>query len=166
MTKAGLIASLVLCTLACASCGPRMRLQPSIKPYEISMPSMPAGTVPTIGRLETYTQQQSNLGTSPIARTTANINDGRIYYTYYCIQCHGEDGSGNGPVGQSYVPKPTDLSSAAVTSLPDGQLYLRMLHGVGHDPVMMQTVLPQHRWPLVLYLRTFRTAPKAPAAPM
>lgn len=117
---------------------------------------MPAGTVPTTGRLDTLTIQQSRLTKNPLPATAVNLKNGRIYYGYYCLMCHGDNGDGNGPVGQSYVPKPADLRSEAVRSMTDGQLYLAMLMGEGHEPVMIQTVAPAHRWPLVMYLRTLK----------
>lgn len=147
---------LLACTaaLCCASCGPRMRVQPSIKPYEMKMPEQPAGTVSTRGRMVTFTEQQSRLARNPLPATPLNLHNGRIYYGYYCLTCHGERGDGDGPVGQSYVPKPTDLASGHVAKMNDGELYIAMLTGNGHDPVLIQTVLPDHRWPLVMYVRT------------
>lgn len=143
-----------VCALSCASCGPRMRIQPSIQPFERQMPDMPRGTVPTSGRLETFTAEQSRLAANPLPNTPANLRNGRIYYGYYCLMCHGSKGDGNGAVGESYIPKPADLSSPAVAGLSDGELYQRMLVGVGHDPVMTQTVPPDQRWPIVMYIRT------------
>jgi len=140
-----------------------MMNQVSVKPYDRPMPDMPAGVVPTTGRLATLTQRESQAKVNPVQRTPAVVSNGKIFYGYYCLMCHGENGDGNGPVGEAYVPKPTDLTSPAVTRLTDGQLYSRMLHGTGHDPVMSQTVLPEHRWPLVHYLRTMSLLP-APVA--
>ncbi len=144
-----------LCALSLASCGPHMIGQQSLKPYKQEMPAMAPGTVPTAGSLATLTLRESKLSKNPVPASKLNLTNGRIFYGYYCLQCHGENGDGNGPVGQSYVPKPADLSSAAIAHLPDGQVYYRMLHGIGHDPVMDQTVPPRQRWPLVLYVRTF-----------
>ncbi len=151
----------VLCVLACVcvSCGPRMVTQISEKPYKTRMPDAPTGTVPTSGRAATLAQEQSALEANPVPRTAETLDDGRIYYGYYCLMCHGKNGDGNGPVGQSYVPKPRDLTAPAVVRLSDGQLYDRMLHGPGHDPVMLETVIPEHRWPLVHYIRSL---PKTP----
>lgn len=144
-----------ICAFACSSCGPHMRDQASIKPYEKLMPKKPAGIVPTGGTLTMTTLQQSKAAANPLPRDRVNTRNGRIYYGYYCLMCHGSKGDGNGPVGESYVPKPTPLTSPRITSMTDGQLYAAMLRGVGHDPVMSQTVLPEHRWPLVMYVRTF-----------
>lgn len=115
---------------------------------------MPEGTVPTRGRLETLIREQSQLAANPLPRTEVNIRNGRIFYGYYCLMCHGSDGRGDGIVGQGYVPKPTDLTSSQIAELSDGELYIRMLTGTGHDPALIQTVLPDHRWPIVMYIRT------------
>lgn len=117
------------------------------------MPNMPPGTVPTTGRAETLVAATDTAGMNPMQMSEANMENGSVYYGYYCRMCHGTIGDGNGPVGQSYDPKPTDLRSASVQGMPDGQLYSAMLHGVGHDSVMVQTVLPEHRWPLVMYVK-------------
>jgi len=153
--NAKVIRAILICLacLACASCGPHMNQQISIKPYSRKMPTMSPGTVPTTGRLDTWTLSQTKLTKSPIEKNSAVISDGRVYYGYYCLMCHGEIGDGNGPVGQSFIPKPTDLRAQAIKKLSDGELYRRMLQGNGHDPVMTQTVPPEHRWPIVLYMR-------------
>lgn len=145
-----------ICMVCCASCGPRMRVQPSIQPYEQRMPEIPEGAVPITGSLDAFTEEQSRLASNPLAETEANVRNGRIYYGYYCLMCHGKDGKGNGPVGQSYDPKPTDLTAQAVTGMSDGELYIRMLTGTGHDPVLTQTVLKDHRWPIVIYIRNIK----------
>lgn len=132
-----------------------MRVQPAIQPYEQRMPSAPVGTVPTSGGVQATVLQQSKLTKNPLPARPAYVRNGRIFYGYYCRMCHGPAGDGNGAVGESYNPKPADLSSSRVKSLSDGELYLRMLTGVGHEPVMIQTVPPDQRWPLVMYVRTF-----------
>lgn len=152
-------ASFVL-ALVCASCGPHMVEQASIHTYQRRMPSMPSGTAPIGGREASLTLRQSKLPKSPLPATQANLEDGRVYYGYYCLMCHGEMGDGNGPVGVSYPVRPTDLSSTRVRGMSDGQLYYAMLHGLGHDPVMEETVLPEQRWALVIYLRTLAKSPQ------
>lgn len=147
------LATAIACILL-TSCGPRMRVQQSVQPFEQDMPAMPPASVPTTGRLDTHAREQSRLTSNPLAVTPANLRSGRVHYDYYCRACHGVKGDGNGPVGESYVPKPTDLRSAAVARMTDGELYYRMLHGAGHDPVMPHTVAPDQRWPIVMYVRS------------
>lgn len=157
LARMAMIVLACLCALACVSCGPHMTQQPSVQPYDRKLPLMPTGTVPTTGGIRALTIQQSKLTTNPLPATLLNVHNGETYYGYYCLMCHGSKGDGNGAVGESYVPKPTDMASPTVTSLTDGQLYYAMLNGVGHSPVLEQTVAPEQRWPLVLYVRTFAT---------
>lgn len=145
--------SLLALVCLCTGCGPRMVTQVADKPYKSRMPEMPPGTVPVTGRSVSLTKAASTAAINPVPATADIIDDGRVYYGYYCLMCHGEIGDGEGPVGQSYVPRPKNLTAPAVATMTDGQLYYRMLHGSGHDPVMEQTVLPEHRWPLVHYVR-------------
>lgn len=150
LPRFGMMAAVLTVTALCASCGPRMREQISIQPYRQAMPTAPRGAVPIQGRLESLAAKR------PVSsrQRPELLDDGRIFYGYYCKMCHGAKGDGNGPVGESFVPKPADLTSPTIRGLTDDALYRRMLHGVGHDPVMSQTVLLEHRRPIVLYVRS------------
>jgi len=70
-----------------------------------------------------------------------------------CLACHGEDGHGDGPVGDSYMPVPADLHRESVRRMADGELLLAMLTGTGHAPVLERVVNPDHRWYLVTFTR-------------
>lgn len=137
--------------------GPHMKNQPSLKDYEAVMPSLPAGATPvnTPPGMSALPDSASN----PLPSTPANLASGRVYYGYYCVFCHGEKGNGESPVGDSYVPKPTDLTSDSVRTLTDRALYTAMLTGVGHDPVLTRVVAPEHRWYLVLFVRSLGNTP-------
>jgi hypothetical protein len=139
--------------------GPRMRTQINIRPFQAQMPAIPEGTVPVVDTIEPIpNEQQANLLTNPLAKTPENYARGKVYYGYYCVFCHGESGAGDGPVGYSYVPVPTDLRTSRVQSLSQGQLLRAMLAGTGHEPVLNRVVAPEHRWYLELYVRSLGTA--------
>jgi len=91
---------------------------------------------------------------SPRWRRPRRRARGRIYYDYYCVFCHGTDGRGNGPVGQSYMPKPSDLTDPSVQRQSDGELLRKSLTGTGHEPVLARVIPPEHRWYLVSYVRS------------
>lgn len=146
--------TLTLAALCLSSCAPHMYDQPNLRPFKQQLPPMPEGTTPRKGRAITLVEQQAKSAKNPIAVTPETTDNGRIYYGYYCLMCHGKRGDGNGPVGESYDPKPTDLRSPATARMTDGQLYRAMLTGTGHEPVMIGTVHPDQRWPLVAYVRT------------
>ncbi len=135
--------------------GPTMKEQEHLRSYQWNMPLPPEGSVPVKSALPKLpTTQQALKMASDVPATPASAARGRVYYQYYCLACHGDAADGRGPVGEAFVPTPADLHSPAVQSLADGQLYRAMLTGVGHEPVMEYTVLPEHRWYLVAYLRS------------
>lgn len=79
-----------------------------------------------------------------------------------CRGCHGETADVKGHAGQS-SPAAGDMSSTKVRILKDGELLRVILTGVGHQPaiepparmsVLEYTVLPEHRWYLLLYIRS------------
>lgn len=140
--------------ILCSSCGPRMDREPSIKAYHQEVPPMPQGTVPTTGTLEAKTLEQSKLAKNPLPSSPRNLALGQKYYGNYCVFCHGGKGRGDGPVATVLTPTVADLASPAVQNLNDGQLYVHMIHGVGHDPTMDQTVLSDRRWQIVMYVRS------------
>ncbi|MGO8706006.1 MAG: c-type cytochrome [Candidatus Brocadiia bacterium] len=79
-----------------------------------------------------------------------------------CRGCHGGTADVKAQAAQS-SPAAADMSSKKVRVLKDGELLRVILTGVGHRPaieppagmpVLEYTVLPEHRWYLVLYVRT------------
>ena len=45
-----------------------------------------------------------------------SITTGQTIYRSYCASCHGAQGSGDGPVAQSLVMRPTDLRKLTITN--------------------------------------------------
>ena len=145
--------------------GPRMKTQISIKTGESVMPPLPEGVV-SVERPNwpAPTTQQAAGMRNPLERTAANIAAGRVYYGYYCAFCHGGQGTGNGEVGESYVPTPANLHDGRLDKYSDAQLLRRMLTGDSHAPQMERVVHPEHRWYLVLYLRELAASPMSAEA--
>jgi len=129
--------------------GPRMRVQPKLLPYEALLPAVPQETVPVL----VFGARRPPATRNPLDLTERTHRIGQAYYRNYCAFCHGKTGHGDGPVGQSYVPVPTDLTSPAVAGLSDGDLYQGMLTGVGHEPVLGYVVDPNAPWYIVSYVR-------------
>ncbi len=133
-----------------------MFVTPHIRTYQAVMPHPPPGSVPRTDAVvpAPTTRQAASLTTRPA--TAEDLAAGKVYYQYYCVFCHGENGDGNGPVGESYLPRPADLREARLKSLSDGQLLRAILTGTGHEPVLEYTIPPEQRWPLVHYTRQFQ----------
>ena len=132
--------------------GPHMRVEPKILPYQALFPAVPEGITPVA-----WTQTPNLESTrNPVADTERTRRIGRAYYSDYCAFCHGQAGHGDGPVGRSYVPTPTDLTTPAIRGLSDGALYRGMLTGIGHTPVLDYVVDPNAPWYIIHYVRSLR----------
>jgi mono/diheme cytochrome c family protein len=140
------------------SCFPRMKSTPSIKPFERKMPEMPAHLEAFGAAAPPATRQDAARAPNPVADSPRARELGRIYYGWYCVHCHGAGGRGDGAVGNSYVPTPTDLTSAKVRAMSDGELAFAMTAGTGHAPVLDSTVPWEQRWYVVWYVRTLGAA--------
>jgi mono/diheme cytochrome c family protein len=134
--------------------GPRMKVQHHIREFQMSLPNIPAGTQPVHPFVKLPSAAQAAQLKNPLSANAENLARARVYYGYYCVFCHGDSGTGDGPVGQSYIPVPADLRAAKIAALRDGDLLRAMLTGTGHEPVLERVVAPEHRWYLVLFVRS------------
>ena len=137
--------------------GPHMTKQPHILAYQDPTAAPAPGAIPVEGS-GMWPEGDSALMKPPEAATSAI---GKIYFGYYCAFCHGDNGDGNGPVGQSIVPKPADLRDPAIKTWSDSQLATAMLNGEGHTvlrdsvrrPVLARIIPPAQIPALVRYVR-------------
>jgi predicted CXXCH cytochrome family protein len=97
---------------------------------------------------------------NPLKPTPQNVRDGRDAFVAKCQTCHGHDGSGLTPVGQSLNPRVPDLRAAPTQNLTDGEIHYIIENGVEltgmpawGNPHQVQKV---DGWKLVLYIRSFR----------
>ncbi len=128
--------------------GPHMRQQPSMRAFETTMALPPVNS-------EFYSHNPLDAEDILIPESTPlNLNKGKIYYGYYCVFCHGENGRGNGPVGQSYVPGPSDLSGDSMVIFSPAELYRRSFKGVGHEPVMERVIPEDFRKYILTYIQS------------
>lgn len=141
--------------------GPHMKDQPHIRSYQYQMPLPPRGIIPVEPDTSAPPDSEQVSGLkSPLQDTMENRRRGKIYYDYYCVFCHGDTGQGNGPVGNSYMPKPADLHSQKILDMSDGELLRAILTGPGHDPVLSRIIPVRHRWYLVLFTRILGREPQ------
>ena len=78
-----------------------------------------------------------------------------------CATCHGQDGSGNTPVGKSL--QVADLRSAAVQSKSDAELIQSVTAGKGNMPGFKGNITDDEIRAVVTFVRTF--AGKGDSAP-
>lgn len=104
----------------------------------------------------------------PIPVHASLLERGRERYAVHCAPCHGESGSGDGPIARradalsapAWVP-PTNLHEEYVRDLPDGQLYDVVENGVRSMSGYGGQLVPRDRWAIVAYLRALQRSRNA-----
>jgi cytochrome c6 len=86
---------------------------------------------------------------------------GADVYKAKCATCHGQDGSGNTPVGKSL--QVADLRSDAVQSKSDAELIQSVTEGKGNMPGFKGNITDDEIHAVVKFVRTF--AAKGDSAP-
>ena len=140
-----------------------MRDQPSFKPQD-SLVSISPSSVPVGGKdrfsppedIIELVQARLEAGrtlVNPIAMSPESLARGGQMYIVNCQVCHGEQGRGNGLVGQKFVPQPMELNFDYVQLQPDGQLFYTISHGSIAMPFYRQAMSPEDRWNLVNYIK-------------
>jgi mono/diheme cytochrome c family protein len=72
------------------------------------------------------------------ARSTANLivdsaevqRQARLHFADHCAICHGNDGSGDTPLGRGLYPKPPDLRASLTQNRADGEIFWIIENGV------------------------------------
>ena len=135
----------------------RMRETPAVRPLEDPLLKMEAGLVPVSGGEAIYRATAGVNLISPLNSSQPSvITRGKAVYLTFCAQCHGYNYDGNGTVGQSFHPLPTDLRSPQVQSKPDGELFKSVSYGVpgGRQPALHTTITIDDRWHVIAFVKS------------
>ena len=133
----------------------RMRETPAIKPHEQPLLIMDRGTVPFRGGEAVFRATDDKALKSPLANIDAAvIESGKNGYLTFCYQCHGPAYDGNGTVGQSFAPLPTDLKSPKVQNATEGYLFKHISFGGGRAPALATTITIKRRWEIVAFIKS------------
>jgi mono/diheme cytochrome c family protein len=135
----------------------RMWETPGVRPHEIPPLAMPYGAVPSDGGEELFKATPTEALKSPLpAGDPETLKLGKDLYFTYCAQCHGKNHDGNGTVGQSFQPLPTDLRSAKVQSLSEGVFFKEISYGIpdGRQPALATTIEAMDRWRIMAYVKS------------
>jgi mono/diheme cytochrome c family protein len=135
----------------------RMRETPAVKPHEEPLIRMEVGVVPVTGGETLLRATPGPMLKPPMAIDAAEvIARGKAVYFTFCAQCHGPNFDGNGTVGQSFAPLPTDFRSPAVQSKPAGTLFKSVSYGIpgGRQPALETTITIDDRWSVVAFVKS------------
>ena len=97
---------------------------------------------------------------NPLPSTSENLQQGREDFLARCATCHGHDGSGLTPVGQSLYPRVPDLRSRRTQGLTDGEIHYIIENGVQLTGVPAwgnpHSSSNDDSWQLLLFIRSVR----------
>ena len=93
--------------------------------------------------------------TNPLGAEAAE--EGAAVFQTNCETCHGPQGHGDGPAGQSLDPRPRNLAELQ-TQVGDGYLYWRIHDGKpGTSMVAWKGILTEEQiWQAVSFIRTLK----------
>jgi mono/diheme cytochrome c family protein len=67
---------------------------------------------------------------NPIPLNTDVLKEARAHFADHCAICHGNDGSGQTPIGKNVYPKAPDLRLTDTQSMSDGELFWVIHNGI------------------------------------
>jgi mono/diheme cytochrome c family protein len=135
----------------------RMWETPNVFPHEQPLLIMEPGVVPFGGGEAEYRIAKAEDLVFPFKSTDPNVlASGKSLYFTFCVQCHGKYYDGNGTVGQSFNPLPTDLQSDRVQSMAQGVFFKEISYGVpnGRQPALATTIDVMDRWRIIAYVKS------------
>jgi mono/diheme cytochrome c family protein len=94
---------------------------------------------------------------NPIPLSRESIENGQALFTSHCALCHGATGKGDGPVGATLNPRPSNLTQHAVVGIhTDSQLFEWITNGFpgSQMPAFRSTLSDTDRWNLVNFIRS------------
>jgi mono/diheme cytochrome c family protein len=146
---------LAICAIMVAGCEyGRMYDQDVVKTYGRKMKTMDKRTVPVSDGFEALLRNDPKNLRNPLSASKESTDRGRLAYGYFCVQCHGPGLDGRGTVGQSFAPLPANLTSPAMMSASDGELYAKVRLGFKRHPRLFPTISEDDTWAVLIFIRS------------
>lgn len=169
MIKAARYIPLLACgaVVILAGCQGQMRDQIDVQPQRQPLILPATDSVPMQGYEAPVTMPAGPTGgpANPVPASAMALANGAHMFAVDCAPCHGAAGKGDGKVGELFVPRPFDLTSAAVAGLSDAQIYAVITDGFGTMPAYGHRMVPTERWETIDYVRTKLEGRGAPITP-
>jgi mono/diheme cytochrome c family protein len=90
---------------------------------------------------------------APIPVDEVTLKRGEERFNIYCAPCHDKTGGGRGMAVRRGYPPPVDLASERVRTMPDGQIFDTISHGVRNMPSYRKQIPVEDRWAIVTWVR-------------
>ena len=91
---------------------------------------------------------------NPVALSDTVIAKSKTAYDENCVQCHGVEGKGDGPMSGMLKKKPADLTNPkTLVGLTDGEIYWIITKGEDPMPGFDGKLTDEERWGLAHLMR-------------
>lgn len=67
---------------------------------------------------------------NPVPKTPEALAEARAHWADHCASCHGNDGSGETPMGRHLYPRAPDMRKSTTQRLSDGELFYIIQNGI------------------------------------
>jgi len=91
-----------------------------------------------------------------LSPTLENLAHGKALFLTNCAPCHGENGTGNGPVAHLLKDPPKNLATGQSKDLSDGYIYGVIRNGILLMPSYADAMSSSERWQVVLFVRALQ----------
>lgn len=130
----------------------RMYQTPVIRPYEEPLLVTDKRTV-AFTRSEAMIKEELKHTYPVIPIGQALLKKGEKEYKTFCSHCHGNFLDGQGTVGQSFHPLPTNLTGEKATRLTDKEIFNVISYGTKRTPALASSMSVESREAVVRYIR-------------
>ncbi len=103
---------------------------------------------------EGYTRAGFEVKMHPALKTPESIKVGKRLFTTYCVVCHDEKGTGNGPIVASgkYPAPPPDFATR-LKEITEGTMFHSITYGKGMMGSHASQLSADERWQIIYYLQ-------------
>lgn len=118
--------------------------------------TLPRGFIPyPLEKNDTDLARAGKKYTSPLIDKPAILEEGKALYARFCLQCHGEQGDGQGILYTSgrYPYPPANLLAERAQNRNEGEMYHIITVGWGIMGAHGSQILPEERWKIVAYVQ-------------
>lgn len=93
---------------------------------------------------------------NPVAATDESIAAGADIFAANCATCHGPEGFGDGPAGETLDPPPANLHNDHIQASTDGILFWIISNGVEGTamPAWAGALSEEERWTVVNFVKS------------
>ena len=90
---------------------------------------------------------------SPFPQNEQYVEMGKGIYTNFCVQCHGTEGQGDGPVVVNGGHPAPQAYNGPLKELPEGKMFHTLTYGKGAMGSHASQLTKAERWKVVAYVK-------------